>query len=741
MQTVSAIKRESSGIRAHGVIDTVLGRPIYTADQIPEDALWVRAVRAKYPHALVNRINTAKALQTPGVVAVLTAKDIPGHNLSYALLPDRPFLATRKVRCLGDAVALVVGRDEAAAARGIEEVEVDYEPLPAVMDVLEAVKPGAPKIFSRGNLLRYYRVRKGDVKKGFRESDAIIEESYSTPVQDAMPVETECAFAVPKDGGRIVVTGTIQNPFHARDIVCDILWLPIEKVEVVVPAIGGTFGVKSDEGSLDISAMAALAALKTGKTSACVYRRDESTLSHSRRHSSVVRCKYGVTKDGIIKAAEILIHFDTGAYASSGPLVLGRGLVHATGPYEIPNVKVDGYLVYTNNLPAGAFRGFGNPQVLFAAESHIDVLAKRLGIDPLDLRLKNALRTGSSTATGQVLDEPASIQECLQKVADRMGPSLKGGPPQGPVRKGRGYAAVYHGNSLGIEGEDKTKAVVAAHPDGTFRVSVGFTEYGNWSSATIGNIAARYLGVSPERVTLERVDTDRVPDSGGPFASRSTLMGGNAARLAAIKLRRRIETMATQLGVTIGSESDLVEFMRTKMGETVSEQAEFALPPCNFDLKKGHGTPYFQYTYGAVGVDVDVNVETGAVRLKRVVAAFDVGAAMNPSAVVSQIEGAVTQGIGFGMTEEFASGKNRLLTADFANYLVPTSVDVPPIEVVVVENPSNATPLGTRSIGEPPIEGPGPAIANAVDDAVGVRVRSLPVTAQKVLPLLKGWES
>jgi CO/xanthine dehydrogenase Mo-binding subunit len=741
VQAVSTARQDVSNHRAHSLVDTVLGRPIYTADQIPDDALWVRVVRSKYPHARVTRIDTSKALRTPGVVAVLTAKDIPGHNLSYALLPDRPLLATRKVRCLGDAVALVVGTDEAAAGHGIEEVVVDYEPLPAVMDVQEALKPGAPKLFSRGNLLRYYRVRKGDVKKGFAESDAILEDTYSTPVQDAMPVETECAFAIPRDDGHIAVTGTIQNPFHAREVVCDVLWLPAEKVDIIVPAIGGTFGVKSDEGALDVSAMAALAAMKTGKTAACAYKRDESTLSHSHRHSSVVKCKFGATKDGALKAAEVVIYFDTGAYASSGPLVLARGLVHATGPYQIPNVKVDGYLVYTNNLPAGAFRGFGNPQVLFAAESHIDALAKKLGISPLDLRFRNFLRKGSSTATGQVLDDSVSLSECLQKIADRMASGKESLPTNGPIKRGRGFAAVYHGNSLGIEGLDKTSAIVTARPDGTFGVSAGFTEYGQWCFSTLAGIAAKHLGVSNDRVTMERVDTDHVPDSGGPFASRTTLMGGNAVRLAAIKLRQRIQTMAAEYGVVIESEDDLVEFMKTSMKEAISEQAEFALPPCDFDLKKGHGTPYLQYTYGAVGVEVDVSTETGAVSLRRVVTAFDVGASMNLGAVVSQIEGAATQGIGFGMTEEFALGRNRLLTADFANYLVPSSVDVPSIEVVVVENPSSATPLGTRSIGEPPLEGPGPAIANAVYDAVGVRVRSLPITAQKVLHALKGWQS
>ena len=740
-QTVLSEKRKSDSVHVHSPLDTVLGRPIYTADQIPDDALWVRAARSRHPHALITRIDVSKALQTEGVVAVLTAKDIPGQNLSSTMLSDRPFLASSEVRCLADPLALVVGVDEASAARGAEEVEIEYEPLPAVMNVLEALEPGAPKLSEGGNVLRHYKVRKGDVEKGFGESDVIVEQSYSTPFQDPAPLETECAFAVPHADGRIVITGSIQNPFYTRDAVSKILGLPADMVDVVVPAIGGTFGGKSDEAPWDVCAMAALAALKTGKTAACVYKRDESILAHSRRHASLVKWKLGATKDGLLKAAEVTFHLDTGAYASVGQLVLTRALVHATGPYQIANVKVDGYLVYTNNLIAGSMRGFGNPQVHFAAESQIDLLAEKLGIDPLDLRLKNFLTTGSSTATSQILSEPVSLQECLLKVADRINLNAKQTPLQGPIKRGRGFAAVYHGNSLGPEGLDKAGAVVAAHTDGTFSVRVGLTEYGTWSSSGFARIAAKYLGISPERVTMERVETDRVPDSGGTFASRSTLMGGNAVRLAAIRLRERIQTIAAGRGRAVGSEQELVEFVTNGLDEDISEQAEFVLPPCDFDPEKGYGTPYLQYTYGAVGVELDVNVETGTILLDRVVAAFDVGTVINRDSVVSQIEGGITQGIGFGLTEELLARKDRVLTSSLADYLVPTSADVPPIEVVVVENPSTTTPLGTRSIGEPPIVGPAPAIANAVRNAIGVRVYSLPITPEKIMQSLKGWQS
>ncbi|HMD79530.1 MAG TPA: xanthine dehydrogenase family protein molybdopterin-binding subunit [Nitrososphaerales archaeon] len=740
-QGVLVEKRTTEAVPVHNMLDIVLGRPIYTADQIPEDALWVRAVRSRHPHARVTRIQIAKALQTTGVVAVLTAKDIPGQNLCSTMVPDRPFLASEEVRCLQDPLALVVGTSEGAAARGVEEVEVDYEPLPAVTNVLDAVKPGAPRLSEQGNVLRHYKVRKGDVEIGFRESDIILEQTYTTPSHDPAPMETECAFAVPRPDGRIVITGSIQNPFYAREGISKILGLPPDRIDLVVPAIGGTFGGKSDEAPWDVCSMAALAALKTGKTAACVYKRDESILAHSRRHASHVKWKLGATKDGLLKAAEVTFYLDAGAYASAGPLVLSRALVHATGPYQFPNVRVDGYLVYTNNLTAGSFRGFGNPQVHFAAESHMDLLAEKLGVDPIDLRRKNVLRSGSTTATGQVLDGPVSLEECLLKVADRIKLNPKQRPLQGPVKRGRGFALVYHGNSLGPEGEDKARAEVVAHLDGTFGVRTGLTEYGTWSTAGFARIAASFLGVSSERVATERIETDRVPDSGGTFASRSTLMGGNAVRLAAIRLRERIQAMAAERSRSVRSEAELVEFITKEMDEEVSETAEFTLPPLDFDPEKGYGTPYLQYTYGAVGVDLDVNVETGNVHLNRVVAAFDVGTVINRNSVVSQIEGGVTQGIGFGLSEELIVRDNQVLTSTLADLLLPTSIDVPPIEVMVLENPSTATPLGTRSIGEPPIVGPAPAIANAVHNAIGVRVCSLPVTAEKILQSLNDWQS
>ncbi|MEM3095832.1 MAG: xanthine dehydrogenase family protein molybdopterin-binding subunit, partial [Nitrososphaerota archaeon] len=674
----------TSSSARHRYPDTVFGKPIYTTDQIPADSLYVKAVRSRYPHALIKSIDVSRALKVRGVQRILTAADVPGVNLSSTIIPDRPFLASDRVRCMADPVALVVADDPLAADEGVEEVVVEYEQLTPVLDVVEAFKPDAPQLHEGGNICRYYRVRRGDVERGFAESDVVLEKTYRTQFQEPAPIETEAAYAVPRADGGLDIVGSVQNPFYVRNGVAKILGLPPSKVNIVAAALGGTFGGKSDEAPWDVSTMAGLAALVTGRPAACIYSRDESVLAHSRRHASQIRYKLGATRDGHFKAAEIEVLFDTGAYASVGPLVLLRAIVHATGPYDIGNVKTDAYLVYTNNPTAGSFRGFGNPQVHFAAESHVDLMARELGMDAVELRLKNVLRRGSKTATGEVMEEEVSLEHALRLVAERIGWHERRPYVTPTVRRGYGVALVYHGNSLGPEGEDVAEAEVVATPSGFVRVKISLTEYGTGSSYGIAKIAAETLGIPETNVVVERAETHRVPDTGGTFASRSTLMGGNAVRLAAENLRKKLERMAMEAGQPLDGKS-LLEFV-SEVGEEISEKAIFKLPLCDYDPEKGYGRAYLQYTYGAVGVVVLVDTETGVVRLERMVGAFDVGRAINRKFVESQIEGALTQGAAYGLTEELIIGKTgRILNPNFADYLVPTAADMPPVEVIVLE--------------------------------------------------------
>ena len=717
-------------------LDAVLGNGIYTTDTIPEDILYVKAVRSSYLHAIIKQINVSKARRVKGIVDVITARDIPGVNIASTVIPDRPLLAYDKVRSLADALALVVGEDPTAVDEALELVEVEYEPLKPVMSIEEALSDTSPRVHEEieRNVVKHYKVRKGDVSRGFEESDVIVEDTYRTQTQDPAALETEAAYAIPDREGGLTIVGTVQNPFYVRRGVAKILNIPEDKLNIIAAPMGGTFGGKSDEAPWDVCAMTGLAALRTGRPVAYVYSRDESMLVHSHRHASLIKHKLGGTYDGRLTAAEVEVYFDTGAYASVGPFVLMRAIIHAIGPYEIPNVKVDGYLVYTNNVMAGSLRGFGNPQVHFAAESQIDRFAKKIGMSPIEVRLKNMLRDGSVTATGQVLKDRVSLRECLTNVVHFLNTSYKENKHSQGRRVGYGVALVYHGNSLGPEGEDKSSAIVSIIPERVVKIKVGLTDYGTGASLGLAKIVSNTLNIPLSNVVIERLETSKTPDSGGTFASRSTLMGGNAVKKAAEQLLRKIQSMAEERGYRINSGDDLLRFVAEEVREEISEYAEFQLPACDFDPEKGSGTPYLQYTYGAVGVEVEVDEELGIVKVGRVVASFDVGRVINREFAEAQVEGAITQGIGYALLEELIKGKTgKILNLNFADYLVPTSADLPRVEIILVENPSPITPLGVRTIGEPPICGPAPAIANAIEDAIGVRVKELPITAERLL--------
>ena len=708
--------------RTYNPVEALKGHPIYTADIVPEDVLRVKAVRSEHPHAVIKSVDVSEAKRVPGVVAVYTARDIPGQNITGVVLLDRPFLAYEKVRSLADPVALVVATSEEAADRGIMKVRVDYEVLEPIYDPVKALEPDAPRIHESGNLLKHYKVRKGDVVKGFEESDEVIEEEFRTQMQEPAPIEPEAAYAVPEKDGSLTIYGSIQNPHYVLKGVARILGMAEERINLVAMSMGGTFGGKSDEAPWDVCAMAGLAAVKTGKPAACIYSRDESMIAHSHRHPAVMRYRLGASNDGRLKALDADLYFDTGAYASVGPLVMLRGIAHSTGPYVIENVRVDSYLVYTNNLTAGSMRGFGAPQVHFAVESLMDMMAERLGFDPIEFRLKNVWRKGCVTGTDVTLKDNPVYDVLANRAADLLGWSERSRKKPG---EGYGIAFVFHGNSLGPEGEDKSIAGVAAGPGGYFKVYTSMSEYGTGAIFSLAQIAAEALGVPAERVFVEVVETKKAPDSGGHFASRAILMAGNAVRLAALKLR---ETLIKKFG-TVDP-----QVLEKGLDEEIVEYAEFKLPLCDYDHETGKGTPYLQYTYGVVGCKVYVDVELGTVKLDKLVGVFDCGRVINRNYLLAQIEGAMTQGVAYGILEEIIIGKkHKVLNANLADYLVPTSADLPPIVIELVENPSELTALGTRTAGEPAINGPAPAIANAVYDAVKVRVRSLPITAEKIV--------
>ncbi len=736
-------------------LEKVLGKPIYTNDLLPRETLYARLVLSKQPHAILKGIGVARAISYPTVKAVLTYQDIPGENISSTIIPDRPLFAFEKVRSTGDIVAAVIAENERRAAEATELVDVQYEPLPAVFDPIEAMKPDAPKVHSEGNVIKHMKVRKGDVEKGFQDSDIIVENTFRTQFQDAVPLEAETALAIPRDNGKLLIIGSMQTPHHVQAAVARVLGRPLEDIEVIQAVTGGAFGPKSDEPPYDVSSIAALGAIKTGRPVLMSMTRKESMIAHTKRHPAIIHHKTGVKSNGRLVASEVQIVLDGGAYASLGVLVIVRATFHANGPYDIPNVKNDGYKVYTNNTYTGSFRGFGAPQAIFAAEAQMDEIARKLNMDPLDLRLMNMLRPGSRTSTGQLMDDSCGLPECVDAVVSASNYREKRreySQQSGKVRRGIGIAMLHHGNALGPEGNDYAYVHLSVEKNGRVHLGTALTEYGTGAVSGLAQIAASVLGIPLDYFVLDRPDTLAHHETGATVASRVTAIGGNAARDAAMKLKERATAVAARLLGVSPSDVRIVDGLafvsgnpkRTVSWEEVVRAAYesgvelsvigyYMAPQCVWDQETGLGSPYNQYTFGAAVAEVEVDVETGQYRVLNYYVAFDVGKAINPKNVIGQLYGGSVQGIGYAMMEELVHVNGKVVNPNLKDYYIPTSMDVPERMVpIIVEKPGSMGVYGAKIIAEPPIVLPAPAIRNAIMNAIGDGVNDLPITAEKV---------
>ena len=738
-------------------LDKVLGKPIYTMDMVPENALYLKVVRSSVAHALLKRVDLSEARKYPGVVAVVTAEDIPGINESTALLPDKPLFATDRVRFAGEPIAAIASYDASVAEEAVDLVKIDYEPLPSVFSPLDALKPNAPQIHEKGNVAKYLKVRKGNVEEGFKQADLIVEGTYKTPFQEPVPLEPEAGFVIPEPNGSVTCVGSIQSPYHVQTGIAKILSLRPDQVRVIQAATGGAFGPKSDEIPVDVLGMAALVAVRTRKPAALAYTREESMIGHTKRHPFVISTKVGVKKSGKLTAWETELVADTGAYASLGPLVVIRACFHATGPYVIPNVKTDAYCVYTNNTMAGSFRGFGGPQSHFAAESHMDEIAKKLDMDPLDLRIMNMLRPGTLTATSQLVDEGCGLEECVTKATAESDWYKKRQQFQamtGTKKRGLGIAILYHGNSLGPEGNDFATVHMQIDSEGKIRLRTALTEYGTGAPSGLLQIAAETMHLPLDYFTLDASDTEFCADSGPTVASRTITIGGRATQMVAEKLGQKLrEIAATMLecsaddvessaGTFHSKSAHSVTFREVvanaySRGISLQESSTFTAPKCDYDPETSQGTVYLQYTYGAVTAEVEVDTETGRVQVLKMVAAYDVGKAINPISLEGQIEGGTIQGLGYALMEEMIHKNGVVVNPNLGDYYVPTSLDIPEIKTIIVEYPGRLGPFGAKAIGEPPIVLPAPAIVNAIDNAIGVRLNEIPATPDRLLTALR----
>ncbi len=741
--------------------DKATGRARYLDDITLPGMAHAALVFPGVAHANVRGVDDSPALSVPGFLMTITAADVPGENQVGCVDRDQPLLAGKRVRYSGDAIAITVAETPAAAREAARSIVLDLEELEGVFDAETAMRPDAPRVHDGDNAYLQYRVHRGDVDRGFDEADVIVERTFRTNHQEHSYLEPLGALAVPEDGGTITVYGTMQCPYYVQKAVAGVLGIPLARVRIVQTVTGGGFGGKEDVPS-EICACAAVAAWRTGRPVKLVYTREEDFYRSSKRHPMVVRYKLGATRDGRFTAADINIVADAGAYSTLTPVVLFRSVAHATGPYEIPNVRTDGYGVYTNRQTTGAFRGFGQPQTIFANESVIDEIADTLGIDPIEIRLANCLAVGKRTATGQLLEESVGLPETLEIAREESGWLAKraGGAmrPDSDVRdasdtgrflRGIGVGSIYYGVSLGAKGLalDASGAHVNLYRDGSLRIAVGGTEMGQGLLTVLSQMASDVLGIPIASVHVDHVDTSVVPDSGPSVASRTTLMTGNAVIDAATKLRRTLADVAAgELGGApneVRFESGRVLANGNSMGfdrlaelcwaknVNTAEEGWYAAPESTFD-DDGQGDAYAVYSFATQVAEVEVDTRTGEVRVLRMTAAHDVGRVLNPVTLEGQIQGGVLQGVGMALYESMKTDEGVILTPDFSTYILPTSLDTPPITCHAIEAPYSKGPFGAKGIGETPAMPGAVAIANAVAHATGIRFTELPITAEAV---------
>lgn len=739
-------------------VEKVTGGAKFTDDLSFPGMLHARVKRAGVPHAIVKRIDISAVKAIPGVAAVLTAADIPGEHRHGTVIKDWPSLigVGERVRYVGDAIAIVAAESREIASQALDVIEVEYDLQPVVSDPVQSRQADAPKLHDNGNLLKHIKVRKGDIESGFRQAEVILEHTFHTPATDHAFMEPECSVAVPAPDGRMLIYVGSQIPYSDRNDVARALGWPDERVRVVGQLMGGGFGGKEDiAGQIH----AALLANVTGRPVKLLFDRHESLLVHPKRHATQIRVKMGALKDGRLTAVETELYGDTGAYASLGEKVLTRATTHSSGPYELPNAKADCYAMYTNNPPAGAFRGFGVLQSAFAIESMMDCLAGTLEIDPVALRRQNALRVGSVTNTGQTLKDSVGLVECIDKVSAEM--YRLGGdrpfearvvPGAEHLRRAWGFAAAYKNTGLGGGAPDKAGAEVELYEDGTLEVRTSSAELGQGLVTVLQMIVAQEFNLDPWKVRVLVMDTDLTPDGGPTTASRQTYVSGNAALHAARTLR---EAIAATLAEKYDQPPDTIRFIEglaqvnghaVPLGEAaVLMRSEGREPralyeywaPTTQPLGTG-GDMHFAYSFAAQAAEVEVNTLTGEVKVLRVVVANDVGKAINPLGLKGQIEGGIVMGIGHALTEHFIVEDGKVFTDRMARYRIPSITYTPEITSFVVEHPTADGPHGAKGVGEIVTVPTIPAITNAIYYATGVRIDALPVDQAAIVEALNG---
>lgn len=732
--------------------EKVTGQLKYMTDLRFSDPLFGRALRAAHPHARIRRIDTARARAMPGVVCVLTHADVRGLNAFGILFPDQPALAHDKVRMLGDAVALVAAESEELAAAALERIEVDYEPLPVVDDPVAALGPDSATVHEHGNLCHHLRIAEGDAAAAFARAAVVVERTVRTPRQMHAFIETEGGWAVQDPRGTLHIYCPGQAAYRDRMQVARALGLDPERIHIVSNPIGGAFGGK-DEITCQIY-LALLALHAGGRPVKMHYKREESVVAGMKRHPMIVQMRTAAAADGTLLANQVRIWADTGAYATLGPCVLDVALEGSCGPYRIPHVDLEGWCVYTNNGIAGAFRGFGINQVCVALEANLDEIAERLGLCPLQLRRRNALRRGDRSPTGHPVETSVGIGKCLDALEsselwqNRDRYLAAASAPW--KRRGLAVAASLHGCGLGAGSGDHSAASIELLPGGRFRVGCSPQDIGNGNTTTYAQFAADALRCDLAAVRIDQGDTDLAPDGGTVTASRSTYAGGGAILAAAPAMLRLLREAA---GEILGLHPDALECrdgrVWSRAGEASAGYAEvyehlarlgrprrvegdFVLPEHAHAVPNSFGLPHYVYGYAAHLALVEVDAFTGETQVVKVVAAIDAGTVVNPQGLEGQSEGGVVMGLGFALMEDTVMAGGRFQTRNFSTYIIPTAGEVPEIETITVPTYEETGPYGAKGVGEVVMIPVCAAIPNAIHHATGAWVDQLPATPERV---------
>jgi CO/xanthine dehydrogenase Mo-binding subunit len=726
-----------TSVKRLDAVGKVRGETLYPGDIVHPDMAFMKILFSGQPHARITRLDVTAAQEYPGVLAVFTAKDVPNNEYGL-IMPDQPVLCgpgstkefADRVRFVGDQIALVVAESEAIAVEALNRIEVEYEQLPALLDPLEAMQDGAVLLHPDhgSNIFCHYKIRHGDVESGFAQADVIIEGEYHTPAQEHAYLQPEAGLAYVGEDGRITVEVAGQWTHEDQEQIAHALGLPLEQIRVIYPAIGGAFGGREDMSVQIVLALAAWRLHQRGieRPVKIIWSREESIVGHHKRHPFTLRARWGATKDGKLTAAEMEVIQDGGAYAYTSTKVLGNATLMCTGPYYFPNAKVDAYSVYTNHLPGGAFRGFGGPQGAFAAECQMNKLAEAIGLDPVELRMRNLLHEGTPLTVGTPLPPGVTIEEAVEAAAERAGwsdtaegwkrVSEIAASEEAHIKRGIGFACGFKNVGFSFGAPEQCTAEIElrgkAEIDQVILRHAG-ADVGQGAHTVMAQMAAEAVGVPIDRVRLIASDTAQAGDSGSASASRMTFMAGNSIR---------------------GAAEAALEKWKDEERPAIATYTYHAPATSAFDPETGMCDPNFAYGYVAQAVTVEVDTETGRVHLLDVVSANDVGKAINPQQVEGQVEGAVVQATGYALLEDFQQHGGRVQTRYFSTYLIPTILDIPDrVHPVILELDDPRGPWGVRGMAEMPFIPLAPAITAAVHDALGLWYDDFPLLPERIL--------